>query len=84
MNRAVQEAGKRRSQRPSHLLRDYLKDLGSEYDELAAEREYLQAKIELVERQRTNLQEVLDIEEKLAELDQRRLAATAVPAQGSS
>jgi len=67
------EGGKRRAQRSSDVLKDYLKGLDSDIANLVAHREYLQAKLELVERQRANLQEVIEIEEKLAEMDRRGL-----------
>ncbi|KPK48890.1 MAG: hypothetical protein AMK72_05860 [Planctomycetes bacterium SM23_25] len=69
----AQEGGKRRPQRSSDVLQDYLKGLDSEIASLVAQREYLQTKLELVERQRANLQEVIEIEAKLAEMDRRGL-----------
>jgi Asp-tRNA(Asn)/Glu-tRNA(Gln) amidotransferase B subunit len=68
---AAHEGGKRRSQRSSEVLQDYLKGLDSDIAGLVAQREYIQAKLELVERQRANLQEVIEIEGKLAEMDRR-------------
>ena len=65
--------GKGRSQRPSDLLRDYLEGLGSEHASLVAQRDFLVAWIELVERQRANLQEAIEIDNKLAEISQRSL-----------
>jgi chromosome segregation ATPase len=67
------EAGKRRAQRSSDALQEYLKGLDSEHGSLVAQREYLQARLDLIERQRANLQEVMKIEEKLAELGTRSL-----------
>ena len=84
MNRTAHEATKRRLQRSSDLLRDYLKGLDSEHADLVAQRDYLQTRIELVERQRANLQEVIDIEGKLAELDQHRPGASETPPEGAS
>jgi hypothetical protein len=78
------EGGKRRSQRSSHVLQEYLKGLDSEHANLVAQREYLQAKLELVERQKANLQEVIDIEGKLAEMGQRSLGALETPGEGGS
>jgi len=74
MNRALQE-GKGRSQRPSDLLREYLEGLDSEHASLVAQRDFLLAWIELVERQRANLQEVIETDKKLAEMGQRSLGA---------
>jgi hypothetical protein len=80
----VQEGGKRRSRRSSDVLQEYLKGLDSEQANLVAQREYLQAKLELVERQKANLQEVIDIEGKLAEMGQRSLGALETPGEGGS
>jgi len=74
MNRALQQ-GRGRSQRPSVLLREYLQGLDSEHASLVAQRDFLLAWIELVERQRANLEEAIDIDEKLAEVSQRSLDA---------
>ena len=65
------EAGKRRSQRSSDALQEYLKGLDSEHSSLVAQRDYLQVRLDLIERQRANLQEVMKIEEKLAEMGTR-------------
>ena len=78
----VQESGKRRSRRSGDVLQDYLKGLDSEIASLMAEREYLQAKLELVERQRANLQEVIEIEAKLAEMDRRGLGMPETSGEG--
>jgi len=78
------EGGKRRSQRSSDVLQEYLKGLASEHTNLLAQREYLQAKLEFVERQRANLQEVIEIEEKLAEMGRRSPGAPETPGEGSS
>ena len=67
--------GKGRSQRPSDLLRDYLEGLSSEHAGLVAQRDFLVAWIELVERQRANVQEAIEIDRKLAEMGQRSLSA---------
>jgi len=72
MNRALQE-GKGRSQRPSDLLREYLEGVDGEHAGLVAQRDLLLAWIELLERQRANLQEVIEIDNKLAEMSQRSL-----------
>lgn len=72
MNRAMQE-GKGRSQRPSALLREYLQGLDSEHASLVAQRDLLLAWIELLERQRANLQEAIEIDNKLVEMSQRSL-----------
>jgi hypothetical protein len=79
----AREAGKRRSHRSSDVLEDYLKGLDSEHASLVAQREYVQAKIELVERQRTNLQEVIEIEAKLAEMDRRGLGMPETAEEGA-
>jgi hypothetical protein len=78
----AREGGKRRSQRSSDVLQDYLKGLDSEHTSLMAQREYVQAKLELVERQRANLQEVIEIEAKLAEMDQRGLGMPETSEEG--
>jgi hypothetical protein len=78
------EGGKRRSQRSSDVLQEYLKGLDSEQANLVAQREYLQAKLELVERQKANLQEVIEIEGKLADMGRRSLGAPETPGEGSS
>ncbi len=78
----AQESSKRRSQRPSDVLQDYLKGLDSELASLAAQREYLQARLEMVERQRANLQEVIEIEAKLAEMSQRGLGMPETSEEG--
>ncbi|TET95102.1 MAG: hypothetical protein E3J29_07430 [Dehalococcoidia bacterium] len=78
----AQESSKRRSQRSSDVLQDYLKGLDSELASLAAQREYLQARLELVERQRANLQEVIEIEAKLAEMSQRGLGMPETSEEG--
>ncbi len=80
----AREGGKRRSQRSSDVLQDYLKGLDSEHTSLVAQREYVQAKLELVERQRANLQEVIEIEAKLAEMDQRGLGMPETSGEGES
>jgi hypothetical protein len=66
------------------VLQEYLKGLDSEHANLMAEREYLQAKLELVERQRANLQEVIEIEAKLADMDRRGLGMPETPGEGES
>jgi len=78
------EGGKRRSQRSSDVLQDYLKGLDSEHASLVAQREYVQARLELVERQRANLQEVIEIEAKLAEMNQRGLGMAETSGEGES
>ncbi len=65
------------------MLQDYLKGLDSEIASLVAQREYLQAKLELVERQRANLQEVIEIEAKLAEMDRRGPIASEAAEEGA-
>jgi hypothetical protein len=72
MNRALQE-GKGRSQRPSGLLREYLEGLDGEHASLVAQRDLLLAWIDLLERQRANLKEAIEIDSKLAEMSQRSL-----------
>jgi len=61
------ETAKRRSQRSSDVLQEYLRGLDSEYANLVAQREYVQARLDLIERQKANLQEVIDIDVKLAQ-----------------
>lgn len=69
--RTAHDTNKRRSLRASGLLGEYLKRLDSEHVDLVAQRDYLQAMLELIERQKANLLEVIDIEGKLADLRQR-------------
>jgi uncharacterized protein (DUF3084 family) len=78
------EGGKRRSQRSSHVLQEYLKGLDSEHANLVAQREYLQAKLDLLERQRANLQEVVEIEAKLAEMALRSPGVPETPGEVGS
>lgn len=78
------EASKRRSQRSSDVLQEYMKGLDSEHANLAAQREYLQVRLDLIERQRANLQEVIQIEEKLAELGLRSSDAPETPPESVS
>ena len=80
----AREGGKRRPQRSSEVLQEYLKGLDSEHADLVAQREYVQARLELVERQRANLQEVIDIEAKLAEMDRRGPGVPETPGEGGS
>ncbi len=84
MDATAQETGKRRSQRSSDVLQDYLKGLDNEHSHLVAQRDYLQAWIDLVERQRANLQEVIDIEKKLADMSQGSPAPLGTPSAGGS
>lgn len=77
--RAAHDTDRRRSHRSSGLLREYLKRLDNEHADLAAQRDYLQAMLELLERQKANLLEVIDIEGKLAELRQRIGAPPETP-----
>jgi hypothetical protein len=49
--------------------------LSSEHAGLVAQRDFLVAWIELVERQRANVQEAIEIDRKLAEMGQRSLSA---------
>ena len=79
----VQESAKRRSPRSSDVLQEYLKALDSEVASLTAQREYLEAKLELVERQKNNLQEVIEIETKLADMERRRPAASETSEEGA-
>jgi len=76
--------GKRRPRRSSDVLQEYLKGLDSEIANLVAQREYLQAKLESGERQRVNLQEVIEIEAKLAEMDRRGLGAPETAGEGGA
>jgi len=69
--RTAHDTDRRRSLRSSGLLREYLKRLDNEHADLVAQRDYLQAMLELLERQKANLLEVIDIEGRLAELRQR-------------
>jgi excisionase family DNA binding protein len=59
----VMEAGKSRPQRSSDVLQEYLEGLDGECANLVAQREYLQARLDLVERQKANLQELIPKEE---------------------
>jgi hypothetical protein len=81
---AVQESSKRRSPRSADVLQEYLKALDSEVASLTAQREYIEAKLELVERQKNNLQEVIEIETKLADMDRHRPAASETSEEGGS
>lgn len=76
------ETAKRRAQRSSDVLQEYLRGLDSEHANLVAQREYLQARLDLIERQKANLQEVIDIEGKLAEMGQRSLDAPETLPEG--
>ena len=69
--RIAHDTNKRRSLRSSSLLGEYLSQLDDEHADLAAQREHIQAMLDLLERQKTNLLEVIDIEGKLADLRQR-------------
>jgi len=77
--RTAHDTDKRRSLRSSGLLREYLKHLDGEHAGLIAQRDYLQAMLELLERQKANLLEVIDIEARLAELRQRLGAQPETP-----
>ncbi len=79
----TQDDTKRRSRRSSDVLQDLLKTLDSEHSELVAQREYVQARLDLVERQKSNLQEVIDIDQKLADLDRRSPAKAETPSESS-
>ena len=72
MNRELQD-GKGRPQRSSDLLREYLQGVDAEHASLAAQRDLLLAWIELLDQQRGNLQEAIEIDKKLAEMSQRSL-----------
>lgn len=78
------EAGKRRSQRSPDVLQEYLKVVDSERASLVAQREYLQAKLDLIERQKANFQEVIEIEEKLAQMGRRSPGAPETSGEGGS
>ena len=69
--RIAHDTNKRRSLRSSNLLGEYLSQLDDEHTDLAAQLEHIQAMLELLERQKTNLLEAIDIEAKLADLRQR-------------
>lgn len=77
--RTAHDTDRRRSLRSSGLLREYLKHLDSEHADLLAQRDYLQAMLELLERQKANLLEVIDIEARLADLRQRLGAQPETP-----
>ena len=72
---------KRRSLRSSNLLGEYLTQLDDEHGDLVAQREHIQAMLELLERQKANLLEVIDIEGKLADLRQRIGVPTETPSE---
>jgi len=57
------EAAKPRPQRSSDVLQRYLEGLDGECANLVAQREYLQARLDLVERQKASLQELIPKEE---------------------
>jgi hypothetical protein len=78
--RIAHDTNKRRSLRSSSLLGEYLSQLDDEHADLAAWLEHIQAMLELLERQKANLLEVIDIEAKLADLRQR----IGVPAEAPS
>ncbi|MDP2949565.1 MAG: hypothetical protein Q8P22_08515 [Chloroflexota bacterium] len=80
--RTAHDTDRRRSHRSSGLLREYLKRLDNEHADLAAQRDYLQAMLELLERQKGSLLEVIDIEGKLADLRQRLGAPPETPPEG--
>ena len=69
--RIAHDTNKRRSLRSSSLLGEYLSQLDDEHADLAAQLEHIQAMLDLLERQKANLLEVMDIEAKLADLRQR-------------
>jgi hypothetical protein len=78
--RIAHDTSKRRSLRSSSLLGEYLTQLDDEHGDLAAQLEHIQAILELLERQKANLLEVIEIEAKLADLRQR----IGVPAETPS
>jgi len=78
--RIAHDSNKRRSLRSSSLLGEYLSQLDDENADLVAQRERIQTMLELLERQKANLLEVIDIEGKLADLRQR----IGVPAETPS
>lgn len=69
--RIAHDTNKRRSLRSSNLLGEYLSQLDDEHTDLAAQLQHIQAILELLERQKANLLEVIDIDGKLADLRQR-------------
>ena len=69
--RAAHDTDRRRPLRSSTLLQEYLGQLTEENADLVAQRERIQAMLELLERQKANLLEVIDIEGKLSDLRQR-------------
>ena len=80
--RTAHDTDKRHSLRSSGLLREYLKQVDSEHADLVAQRDYLQAMLELLERQKANLLEVVDIDARLADLRQRIAAPREAPPEG--
>jgi len=79
--RIAHDTNKRRSLRSSSLLGEYLSQLDDEHADLVAQREYIQAMLDLLERQKANLLEVIDIEAKLADLRQRIGVPTETPSE---
>lgn len=79
--RTAHDTNKRRSLRSSSLLAEYLSQLDDEHADLAAQLEHIQAMLELLERQKANLLDVIDIEAKLADLRQRIGLATETPSE---
>jgi hypothetical protein len=79
--RVAHDTNKRRSLRSSSLLGEYLTQLDDEHVDLAAQREHIQTMLDLLERQKANLLEVIDIEGKLADLRQRIGVPTETPSE---
>ena len=69
--RTAHDTDRRRPLRSSTLLQEYLGQLNDENADLVAQRERIQTMLELLERQKANLLEVIDIEGKLSDLRQR-------------
>ena len=79
--RVAHDTNKRRSLRSSSLLGEYLSQLDDEHADLAEQLQHIQAMLELLERQKANLLEVIDIEGKLADLRQRIGFPTETPSE---
>ena len=80
--RIAHDTNKRRSLRSSSLLGEYLSQLDDENADLVAQRERIQTMLDLLERQKANLLEVIDIEGKLADLRQRIVIPAEAPLEG--
>ena len=81
--RIAHETDTGRSQRSSGVIREYIKRLDNEHADLIAQRDHLQTMLELRERQKANLLEVIDVEARLADLRQCTGASRETPPEGA-